>query len=304
MSILNWYKGNIHTHTTKSDGDETPEKVCEWFEKHGYDFLVLSDHNHLTIIDYGETGKTTLTLIPGEEVTAFASSNMAPVHVGAIGITQVVQPLVCEDVISTLQANIDSIVRAGGIACINHPNFRWAFDHREMMLTEGACMFEVHNASRGCHNSGGQGKYSTSEMWDYMLSNHKVIYGAATDDSHNYQDFSPEMHNPGRGWIMVRSESNKPSELVRAIEMGHFYSSTGVLLQELQHESDKIHISIKQQDDFLYHTKFIGENGSILKEDFSLLPSYKLRGNEAYVRAEIIDSDNGKAWTQPYFITP
>ena len=47
--MVKWYKGNIHTHTTKSDGDEDPEKVCEWFENHGYDFLVLSDHNHLTI---------------------------------------------------------------------------------------------------------------------------------------------------------------------------------------------------------------------------------------------------------------
>ena len=195
--MAKWYKGNIHTHTTKSDGDEDPEKVCEWFENHGYDFLVLSDHNHLTILDHGELGRTSLTLIPGEEVTAFASSNMAPVHIGAIGIKETVKPLVCEDIVSTLQVNIDSIVEAGGIACINHPNFRWAFDHREMIKTNGACMFEVDNASMGCHNAGSLGKFSTSEMWDYMLSHNKIIYGAATDDSHNYHDFSPAMYNPG-----------------------------------------------------------------------------------------------------------
>ena len=188
--MAKWYKGNIHTHTTKSDGDEDPEKVCEWFENHGYDFLVLSDHNHLTILDHGELGRTSLTLIPGEEVTAFASSNMAPVHIGAIGIKETVKPLVCEDIVGTLQVNIDSIVEAGGIACINHPNFRWAFDHREMIKTHGACMFEVHNAAGGSHNAGGIGKFSTSEMWDYMLSNNKIIYGAATDDSHNYHDSS------------------------------------------------------------------------------------------------------------------
>ena len=110
--MAKWYKGNIHTHTTKSDGDEDPEKVCEWFENHGYDFLVLSDHNHLTILDHGELGRTSLTLIPGEEVTAFASSNMAPVHIGAIGIKETVKPLVCEDIVGTLQVNIDSIVEA------------------------------------------------------------------------------------------------------------------------------------------------------------------------------------------------
>jgi predicted metal-dependent phosphoesterase TrpH len=82
MGTKEWFKGNLHTYTTKSDGDETPEKVCEWFEKHEYDFLVLSDHNHLTSLDYESTGNSTLKMIPGEEVTAFASSNMAPVHIG------------------------------------------------------------------------------------------------------------------------------------------------------------------------------------------------------------------------------
>ena len=300
--MAKWYKGNIHTHTTKSDGDEDPEKVCEWFENHGYDFLVLSDHNHLTILDHGELGRTSLTLIPGEEVTAFASSNMAPVHIGAIGIKETVKPLVCEDIVGTLQVNIDSIVEAGGIACINHPNFRWAFDHREMIKTHGACMFEVHNAAGGSHNAGGFGKFSTSEMWDYMLSHNKIIYGAATDDSHNYHDFSPEMYNPGRGWIMVRSKSNTPSELVHAMEDGNFYSSTGVLLDDLGYDAEKVYISIQQQADCLYHTKFIGENGLVLKEDFSNNPHYEFQENDIYVRAEVIDSDSGKAWTQPYFI--
>jgi len=46
------YRGNIHTHTTESDGDAEPEKVVEWYNNHGYDFLVLSDHNHLTILEY------------------------------------------------------------------------------------------------------------------------------------------------------------------------------------------------------------------------------------------------------------
>lgn len=73
MSTKEWFKGNLHTHTNKSDGDESPEKVCEWFENHDYDFLVLSDHNHLTLLDYQNTGKSNLLMIPGEEVTVFPS---------------------------------------------------------------------------------------------------------------------------------------------------------------------------------------------------------------------------------------
>src|SRR5262245_32769399 len=40
-----WLKGNTHTHTLWSDGDAAPEKVADWYKSHGYDFLVLSDHN-------------------------------------------------------------------------------------------------------------------------------------------------------------------------------------------------------------------------------------------------------------------
>jgi predicted metal-dependent phosphoesterase TrpH len=42
-----WYRGNTHTHSLWSDGDEFPEMVADWYKTHGYDFLVISDHNRL-----------------------------------------------------------------------------------------------------------------------------------------------------------------------------------------------------------------------------------------------------------------
>jgi predicted metal-dependent phosphoesterase TrpH len=42
-----WFKGNLHTHTYWSDGDEYPEMVLDWYKTHGYDFVALSDHNTL-----------------------------------------------------------------------------------------------------------------------------------------------------------------------------------------------------------------------------------------------------------------
>ncbi len=42
-----WWKGNLHTHTAWSDGGDCPEMVVEWYKKHGYHFLALSDHNIL-----------------------------------------------------------------------------------------------------------------------------------------------------------------------------------------------------------------------------------------------------------------
>ena len=302
MARQQWYKGNIHTHTTESDGDASPEKVCEWFESHGYDFLVLSDHNHLTLLDYGQSGKGNMTLIPGEEVSTFASDTNLPIHIGAIGINRLVTPLVGEDIVSTLQINIDAIRDAGGITCINHPNWKWAFDHTHMSRVVGSTMFEVYNASRGSNNLGGFGKVSTTDMWDEMLTRGNLIFGAATDDSHNYHDFHPTMENPGRGWVVVRSESGESEALVAALGKGDFYSSSGVELCDIETDGATLRVGICADTDYLYLTRFIGSGGTILEEIPGPDVSYKFRGDEGYVRAEVTDSDGAKAWVQPVLL--
>jgi hypothetical protein len=43
-----WWKGNLHTHSLWSDGDEYPEMIADWYKTHGYNFLALSDHNILS----------------------------------------------------------------------------------------------------------------------------------------------------------------------------------------------------------------------------------------------------------------
>lgn len=45
--VKQWYKGNLHTHSYWSDGDDYPEMIMDWYKSHDYDFVVLSDHNTL-----------------------------------------------------------------------------------------------------------------------------------------------------------------------------------------------------------------------------------------------------------------
>jgi hypothetical protein len=42
-----WFKGNLHTHSFWSDGDDFPEMIAAWYKTNGYHFLALSDHNIL-----------------------------------------------------------------------------------------------------------------------------------------------------------------------------------------------------------------------------------------------------------------
>ncbi len=45
---MRWYKGNLHTHSLWSDGNDFPEMIADWYRGHGYQFLALSDHNVLS----------------------------------------------------------------------------------------------------------------------------------------------------------------------------------------------------------------------------------------------------------------
>ena len=44
---LKWYRGNLHTHSHWSDGDDYLEMIALWYRDHQYDFLCFTDHNTL-----------------------------------------------------------------------------------------------------------------------------------------------------------------------------------------------------------------------------------------------------------------
>lgn len=65
----NWYKGNLHSHTTDSDGTLTPEEAVKAYREHGYSFLCLSDHNVFS--DYREKyNRKDFLILPGTEIAA------------------------------------------------------------------------------------------------------------------------------------------------------------------------------------------------------------------------------------------
>ena len=304
MAKATWFKGNIHTHTTESDGDETPEKVVRWFGRHGYDFLVLSDHNHVTLLEYGEGRRRFKRplMIPGEEVSARIKGGAIPIHINGIGMSRVVEPIDADEIVPTIQANVDAVLEAGGIASLNHPNYQWAFDHTHISKVTGASLMEVFNGHPATNVYGAPGKPSAEEIWDGVLSAGRFIFGVATDDSHNYHDFTPGMSNPGRGWVVVRAEELTQDAIVQGLETGQFYASTGIELADLELSPESLSLSIEPSWDNIYTTTFVGRSGEVLSSQVGLEATYRPRGDEGYVRAQVTDSGHRKAWTQPVFL--
>jgi len=46
-----WFKGNVHTHSTASDGTRTPEQLVKIYREAGYDFLSITDHSVVTDVE-------------------------------------------------------------------------------------------------------------------------------------------------------------------------------------------------------------------------------------------------------------
>ena len=306
-----WFKGNLHTHTNKSDGDSSPETVVDWYSNNKYDFLVLSDHNHLTILD---SDQTKLLLIPGEEITLNLPYT---IHINAIGIKKVIEPTIRPTKVKTLQANIDNIINSGGLAEINHPNFRWALNEKDLVQIRGAHFIEVFNGNYNTHNYGGGGKKSVEEMWDEMLSKKIKIWGVAVDDSHHFkEEFAPHRHNPGRGWVEVFSKDLSEKNILNSMRNGNFYFSNGVKFKNISFNKEKIELSISGDyfnkglsnslvTDSKYTTQLISNDGEIIEEVDGKTVKLNLIKNTqkyTYFRTKTISSTGSIGWTQPIFI--
>ena len=298
---LSWYKGNTHTHTLESDGDSSPEYVAQWYQEHGYNFLVLSDHNVFT--DHGRLTHLTdsaFILISGEELSTQYEG--LPVHVNGLNLPGIVDPRTGSMMVATIQANVDAVREAEGVPHINHPNQAWSFGAVELAQIENDRLLEIYNGYTGANNEGGGGFPSLEEIWDMLLTGGKRIYGIAVDDAHHFQgEFLAARSNPGRGWIAVRARSLDTAEIMRQLEAGQFYSSTGVRLTDIVVEEGRIEIQIESSGSLKYTTTFTGQGGRVLSVLSENPAVYSLQGNQSYVRATVRDSRGHVAWVQPVF---
>ena len=300
-SATGWYKGNTHTHTLNSDGDSTPEEVVRWYREHGYQFLVLTDHNFLTGVDalnalHGADER--FLVVKGEEVTdKFADK---PLHLNGLDVAELVTPQKGTSVVDTLQRNVNAIRKAQGIPHINHPNFGWAVTAEELRQVENNKLFEVFNGHPHVNNQGGGGIAGLEAAWDHILTSGQMLYGIAVDDAHVFKrPWDRNAARPGQGWVVVRAERLHPRALLEAMERGEFYASTGVEISELQTNEQEIAITIKEDPTAKYRIQFIGKGGKLLKEEITSPARYQIRGGEGYVRGKVLDSNGLIAWTQP-----
>jgi predicted metal-dependent phosphoesterase TrpH len=273
FAIKRWYRGNVHCHTTQSDGDLAPADVILKYKSLGYNFLAVTDHDLLTKV----TGSlpSNFLLLPGEEIQATRD-------VGAVNIKSVIKPTPT----FTIQMAVDAINAQNGMAIYNHPlaNQVDKVTLQELLQINNYQFIEIYNYRY-------EKKYHDDlSFWDGLLSNGRKVYGLATDDAHLSSDI-------GHGWLMVRTSTLRADSIVAAIRKGDFYATNGISLTELKFENNKISVTSSNGTVI----EFVGLNGTVLQRVQSSTAVYTFKGDEKYVRANITNSKGQKAWTQPMF---
>jgi len=368
--VKQWYKGNLHTHSYWSDGDEFPEVIMDWYKSNDYQFIALSDHNILAegdkwvvisedsiyqnafrnyLDNYGadwvnhridsgrihvklktykeykgrfeEEGK--FLIIQSEEITDGFENN--PIHMNVTNIQEKINPQGGNSVLEVIQNNLDKVImqrEKTGVPMIphvNHPNYQYGVSLDDMIALRGERFYEIYNGHPSVHNQGDSAHVSTEKMWDliniaYIENDKPLMYGLATDDSHNYHVNGSEWSNAGRGWIMVLTDSLTPASLIASMENGQFYATTGVKLKELEFDQNKLSVEVMQETGITYTISFIGcRKGQSEPEEFKSIEGIKadfeLTDDILFVRCKITSSKlHGNpienilyelAWTQP-----
>ncbi|NRA98014.1 MAG: hypothetical protein HRU14_17595 [Planctomycetes bacterium] len=321
----------------QDDGRLKPSDIDILTARFGADWVEIRPRDGLTEMRLKTLGdirerlridRSRLLLITAEELTD--SFDGKPVHVNGINLREVIDPQGGRSVLETIERNMGAVTSHGKankrpvLSHLNHPNFGWAVRHDDLALVGSSRFFEVYNGHAGVRNYGDDTHSGTEALWDLALTSRVIdnslgmLYGVATDDSHDYREYGIGKHNPGRGWVMVQSKARTPDAIIRAMNLGRFYSSTGVILEDVQFDGRTMRVWIDEDPGVRYTTRFVGtrrtRKGSMQPSEIFLSTEanpavFTFNGDELYLRAKIVSDrphpnpffagDRECAWVQP-----
>ena len=280
-----WYRGNLHMHSTNSDGLKSPADAVAWYRDAGYDFVALSDHR--VVSDTTAFAQPGFVTIPGIEMHGPDPYTGERYHILATGVSGFERS---DDTWSPQEA-IDRVNAGGGLAVMAHPYWLGQSAH-DMLEIEGFVGMEVFNSV--CDVTKAKG--FSGQTWDEYLLQAGLTWGFATDDSHWKHGAE------GRGWVMVRTEDFTPAGLVAALRCGHFYSTMGPEIQDLQVNDGEVRVRTSPAARISFIAARARGSSQRAGAEPLTAASHELGGEEIFVRVEVEDATGRVAWSNPILV--
>lgn len=292
-----FFRGNLHTHSFRSDGVLSPEEVCRRYAAEGYDFISLTDH-FVGLFGYPitetEAYRTeTFTTLLGAELHSGAMESGELWHILAVGLPPDFAPPNAPDFIAREDQESGPAIAqrardAGAFVAVAHPEWS-GMTTADARSIEAAHAVEVYNhgCAMGCDRP--HGFYTL----DQLLTEGRKLTLCATDDAH----FTEPDHFGG--WVMVKAAENTPEALLEALKAGHHYSSTGPDFLGITWLDDKVVVetsavvSVVVQGLGSAATAVHGESLTRTTVPFGRC------ANSPWLRVSIIDRAGRRAWVNP-----
>lgn len=307
----NWYKANLHSHCTVSDGKLTPEEAKAIYKARGYQIYAYSDHHvcvpHPELKDEGFLPITSIECSI-KDFRDPCNEERTTYHLNFFAKNEQAEfpefpRLELEKRREYSVEIINDLIRraneAGFLAQYNHPY--WSQQTvRDFGPLEGLWGFEVFNGGSQTYKRNGWGDQQFLEMmWEG-----KYLCPTGSDDNHNAYPFGHPMCDSFHGFTMIRAEKLDYQAVLAAMEQGQLYASNGPLIEELYIKGQEVHIRTSPCCKILLRTQYRGFLSAHANEDTlteAVFDLSEIKTPPRYLRFEVWDTKNQRAVTRAFF---
>ena len=329
----NFYKANMHCHTTISDGGLTPEQIKEGYMKHGYSIVAFTDH-HL-FIRHNDLSDENFLALNGYEVDVTEPGAEKPwfrrktCHLCFIALDPDIeyQPVFHRSKFLTkfLENNPDAkfddsrpdyvkvysaegvndmikkAKEAGFYVTYNHPT--WSLEqYPEYIGYEGMDAMELLNFH--CF-AAGYDEYNPHAYEDLLKAGRRIA-AVYSDDCHS-RNFEDVMTDLCGGFVMIKADKLEYKTITDAMKRGDYYASMGPEIKDAYIEDGKLYVKttpVRQICmNYGYRAKGIvkAQKGETVTEAVFDVRLDVAEAENTYFRISLIDSEGNRADTRAYF---
>lgn len=287
-----FWRGNLHTHTTMSDGALSPSDTVAAYRDAGYDFVAITDHFRakfgFPLTDTREFRTPDFTTLLGAELHAPRTTNASDWHIVAVGLPLEFPPSNRGETGVLLARRAR---RAGAFIGMAHPSAS-LLTLVDAQSLDAAHAVEVYNAVSAWEERG-----DSWHLCDVLLARGHRLTAYAADDAH----FQPQDPPGCTAWVQVRARALEPHLLLAALKAGNYYSSTGPVLHDIVVTDGKVTITCSPASRIVVTGGVPGKQiraGEGLTE--ATLPLHMFR--DGYFRVTIVDEAGNRAWSNPIWL--
>ena len=320
-----FYKANLHCHSTLSDGRLTPEELKQIYKDAGYSVLSITDHE--LMVPHRDLSDPDFLMMTGFEISFTEekrwNDDPKTCHLCFVALNETEENQPCFHRTKYLDeegfklAKFDpaepDFEREYTPECINRAiaigrekGFFITYNHPVWSLERFAeySRYEGMHAMEICNYSSvvsGWDEYNPRVYEDFLHQN-KRIFVQGADDNHNRQQPDHPKWDSFGAFTVLKAPALTYKDIADALVKGHFYASQGPAIKGLWLEDDVLHVECSPAVRVYCITKArrcmagYGENGGLAEH-----AAFQIRPSDGYVRISIQDEKGNRADSNAYF---